>query len=105
MNEKWISINDQMPEPGAHVLVSCCTMGIYRMRSYVCVAFHTGHFTTTCSYNDDIDMEYSEADDEYYMPEGWWEVIKNWDDYTCVAIQDNVTHWMLLPEPVEEAKA
>ena len=29
---------------------------------------------------------------------GWYEVIKNWDDYNSVAVEDFVTHWMPMPE-------
>lgn len=102
---KWIPVTERLPEHGVHVLAACHVK--WRGgggRYYVCDAFHTEHFTDTCSYNDDIDMEYNEEEDEYYMPEGWWEVIKNWDDYSCVAIGDFVTHWMPLPEPPKEGK-
>ena len=95
----WISVEERLPEHGVHVLAACFIKmfdGIGRY--YVCDAFHTEHFTETCNYDDDIDMEYNEEEDEYYMPEGWWEVIKNWDDYSCVAIADHVTHWQPLPD-------
>lgn len=34
-----------------------------------------------------------------YWPEGWYEQIDNWGDFTSVAITEGqVTHWMPLPE-------
>lgn len=101
---KWISVEDRLPESGTHVLVCCRVKWLGGGgHSYVCDAFHSDPKTIPCSYNDDIDMEYDEEKDEYYFPEGWWEVIKNWDEYSCVAIADFVTHWMPLPpSPVEE---
>lgn len=97
---EWISVKERLPEHGVHVLAACHIKWLGGGgKYYVCDAFYTGRFTDICNYSDDIDMEYNEEDDEFYMPEGWWEVIKNWDDYSCVAIQDFVTHWMALPEP------
>ena len=100
---QWISAKDRLPESGTHVLV-CCEIhgGLGGRHHYVCDAFHTDAKSIPCSYADDIDSEYDEETDEYYFPVGWWEVIKNWDDYSCVAIEDFVTHWMPLPEPPKE---
>ena len=95
----WIPVKKRLPDSGVHVLVSCKSNGGCR---YVCDAFYSAPKTEVCSYNDDIDMEYDEETDEYYMPEGWWEVIKNWDEYSCVGIEDTVTHWMPLPAPQME---
>lgn len=42
--------------------------------------------------------EYDEAADTYWTPEGWYELIDNWNDYMAVAVsQGDVTHWMPLP--------
>ena len=100
---RWVRCEDEMPKSGTHVLACCEVRGIggYRSR-YVCDAFHTDAKSIPCQYSDDIDSEYDDETDEYYFPEGWWEVIKNWDDYSCVAISDFVTHWMPLPEPPKE---
>jgi hypothetical protein len=101
---RWVSVEERLPESGTHVLVCCRVKWLGGGHSYVCDAFHSNSKTIPCSYNDDIDMEYDEEKDEYYFPEGWWEVIKNWDEYSCVAIADFVTHWMPLPEPPKEEK-
>lgn len=100
---RWVRCEDEMPKSGTHVLVCCEIHGIcgYKGR-YVCDAFHTDAKSIPCQYSYDIDSEYDEETDEYYFPEGWWEVIKNWDDYSCVAISDFVTHWMPLPEPPKD---
>lgn len=98
----WISVKDRMPEAGVHVLVACKVRIIGGgAKLYVCDAFHTSKFSfiAVSAEYDDIDCDYNEETDEYYYPEGWWEVIKNWDDYGCVAIQDEVIYWMPLPEP------
>ena len=101
----WVSVENELPYSGILVLACCEKRGIdgYRYR-YVCDAFHTDKKSIPCSYNDDIDEEYDEETDEYYFPVGWWEAVRNWDDYSCVAINDVVTHWMPLPEPPQEVQ-
>jgi hypothetical protein len=49
------------------------------------------------SDNDDFSV-YCEADDTFYWPEGWYEQIDNWDDYSAVLINHKVTHWRPMPE-------
>lgn len=94
----WIPVTERLPENGVHVLLSCkCGSG-----AYVCDGFHTEKYSTPTQFYEDIDADYNEDTDEYYFPEGWWEVVKNWDDYSCVAIEVTVTHWMPLPEPPKE---
>ena len=98
----WISVKDRLPESGQHVLV-CCKCG---NGAYVCDAFHTDEKTEVCNFDQVFDYTddavYDEETDEYYFPEGWWEIIKNWDEYSSVAIGDFITHWMPLPEPPKE---
>ena len=95
---RWIPVTERLPENGVHVLLSCKCGSC----AYVCDGFHTEKYSKPTQFYEDIDADYNEDTDEYYFPEGWWEVIKNWDDYSCVAIEDTVTHWMPLPEPPKE---
>ena len=102
--QEWISVKDKLPKSGHHVLI-CCE--VYRYNGeiagrYVCDGYYAeankiiaGGFLDKCNY------EYSEEDNEYYLPEGWYEIIKNLDDYYSVMVEDLVTHWMPLPEPPE----
>ena len=103
---KWISVEDRLPESGVHVLI-CCEMHRYGGEiagKYVCDGYYAeANKIIAGGFPDECDCEYSEEDDEYYLREGWYEVIKNWDDHNSVAIEDFVTHWMPLPQPAEEA--
>lgn len=48
-------------------------------------------------------FEYDDATDTCYVPQGWYECIYNWDDYSSVAVYEGeITHWMPLP-PAPEA--
>ena len=103
--QEWISVKSRLPESGVYVLL-CCEIHRYGGEiagKYVCDGYYAeANKIIAGDFPDDFDCEYSEEDDEYYLCEGWYEVIKNWDDYNSVAVEDLVTHWMPLPEPAEE---
>lgn len=97
---EWIPVSERLPESGVHVLLCCEIRSGTVYRRYVCDGYYVKRYTEQVWNNSgDIDCEYREEDDEYYLLEGWYEVIKNWDDYSSVVIDDFVTHWMPLPEP------
>ena len=99
---EWISVKDRLPENGVHVLL-CCEMHRYGGEiagKYICDGYYAeANKIIAGGFPDDCNCEYSEEDDEYYLCEGWYEVIKNWDDYNSVTVEDLVTHWMPLPQP------
>ena len=100
----WISVNERIPESGKYVL-ACCEVRLLSgdKKRYVCVAMHTAKKSISVRDWEGSGAEYDEETDEYYYPEGWWECLFNWDEYSSVAIEDFVTHWMPLPEPPKDA--
>lgn len=49
---------------------------------------------------DNFDADYDEESDTYYDPEGWYELIDNWGEYSSVAVTEGIiTHWMPMPLP------
>ena len=95
--EQWIPVGERLPESGKHILL-CCEVRPSGKR-YVCDGYYAASKSTTSGYSSELDCEYDEETDEYYLPEGYYEVIKNWDDYSSIVIDDFVTHWKPLPEP------
>ena len=97
---EWISVEERLPESGVHCILCCDMKRIDGTHSqYVCDGYFAERWKVSAHYaDDDCATEYNEEDDEYYLKEGWYEVIKNWDDYNSIVIGDTVTHWMPLPE-------
>ena len=93
--QKWIPVTERLPKSGKHVLAACVTP----CGQYVCDAYYCSARSITGGCGDDLATIYDEDDDVYYLMPGWYEVIKNWDDYNSITIYDSVTHWMPLPEP------
>lgn len=55
---------------------------------------------TIVADTEDQESDYDEATDEFYVPQGWYEKINNWDDYSSVFVgEGTITHWMPLPAP------
>ena len=47
------------------------------------------------------DWDYSEEDDSWWIPQGWYEVCDYFDDYSYASITDKVIAWMKMPKPFE----
>lgn len=91
--EGWINVDDRSPATGTPVL-ACYKNSAGKLRliraSWVAAKSHE-------SSPDSEIGEYDEELDCYFDPEGWYEKIDNWDDYSAIAVHEPVTHWMLLP--------
>ena len=99
---KWISVDERLPKPETQVLI------LAKRRNFTIITngiYEDGTLNTEDSdwHWYDNDFEYDEENDAYIIPEGWWEYKHyNGDDEYNHAIDDNVTHWMPLPEPPKE---
>lgn len=93
---EWISVKDHLPPSGKHVLVET--------DKYECVAFYAERFSVSVGYytDDEIDCEYNEDLDEYFLAEGWYEVVHNWEEYSSITIEDEVIGWTELPRRSKE---
>lgn len=99
----WICVNEKMPDKLTEVL-ALCEVRPYG-RKYVCFGYYIPDKTLVSETGicwDSETVEHDEATDEHYVCEGWYERIRNWDEYSSVAIADFVTHWMPLPKSPNE---
>ena len=106
---KWISVEERLPKNEETVLAvtkrSYFTRNGKREKLTVHAVFHTDGktFSEDSKYNFDeesVDLPYDEDNDEYIVPEGWWESTYFTEEFA--AVDEEVLYWMPLPEPPEE---
>lgn len=98
---QWISVEDKLPDTETEVLVVCNRNGF----RFICPAiYEDGTVLTQDSiwnwYELDNYGTYSEENDDYFIPECWWENRHfTPDDVYNSQVDCPVTHWMPLPAP------
>lgn len=98
---QWISVEDKLPDAETEVLAVCNRNGF----RFVCPAiYEDGTVLTQDSmwswYDLDNYETYSEENDDYFIPEGWWENRHfTPDDVYNSPVDCPVTYWMPLPAP------
>lgn len=92
----WIKVEDQLPEPSIKVLATYVN-GCGKRRRII--AIWVPKHTRQDSADDDFELD-CDDDGELWWPEGWYEQIDNWGDYSDITVNEGeVTHWMPLPAP------
>ena len=92
----WVTTAERLPYSG-QIVLACYRnhLGNWRRIRACWVAAQTNESSAESEIG-----EYDDASDTYYDPEGWYEKIDNWDDYSAVAVhQGEITHWMPMPAP------
>ena len=92
--DAWTSVKAAMPQSGVTVLAYYKNRnGFERRIRAKWTAAKTVEANAEYGWG-----EYDEAADAYWTPEGWYECIDNWDEYSSVMVSEGeVTHWMPLP--------
>ena len=102
----WVSVKNRLPKPETEVLAACVRNGY----CFICPAiYEDGTMLTQDSvwnwYELDSYGTYSEENDDYFVPEGWWENRQfTPDDVYNNPVDCAVTHWMPLPKPPKGAR-
>ena len=96
----WTPVSEALPDPSTKVLA------FYRNdlgKGRIVVAQWVPANTVKDSCDNDF-SEYNEELDDCFWPEGWYEQIENWDEFSAFRITEGtVTHWMPLPKgPLQE---
>lgn len=104
---EWISVEEGTPKNEQEVLIYCNRDGF----KFVCPAiYEDGTMLTQNSRWNWNELEeygtYSEENDDYFVPKGWWENRQFTPDdvYNC-PVDCEVTRWMPMPEPLKEEES
>lgn len=109
MNGNWVSVKKRLPIPDHEVRIQCVSLypmkGDYRKTYYQCQGVYIPKW-----YKKNVGMVEEECEEldwdenEYYIKEGWYERIHNYDgysEYEYSEIQDFVVAWQYLPPTYE----
>ena len=89
---EWIQVEDQMPKTQQMVLVAYTT---HLGKQAVTIGWHTPAKTLESgNFDSEIDDEYDEETDTYYMKEQWVDESVESEYHYPIS---GVTHWMPLP--------
>ena len=101
--DKWISVKEKMPEVETAVLIRVQWKCGDTIDSIITIAFYEDGtvLEDNSLWNWEEIWEWGEYDEEkdgYRIPKGWWEG-HQYGELSNNDINDEVTHWMPLPEP------
>lgn len=103
--EGWISVEDETPDLEKRVMI--CTETRHNGEAYKHIVMGMYENGTVWSEDSAFNWEdldtYDEEQDDYLIPEGWYEYSLYREDGVN-SIDDFVTHWMPLPKPPKEVK-
>lgn len=88
-----------LPQSEKQVLLTCISDN---KRIYECKGYYLAKHSKEIGCADDLESDYDEETDINYCPEGFYECIENWGDYSFVYINDTVLAWQPLPAAWKE---
>jgi len=103
----WRPMSEGLPDNGQPVLASYANSYGSRkvIRAYHVQKFGELWFLDPYEDDDEVLYEYNDADDRYYLREGWYELIDNWPDYASVAVcEGTIDYWMPIPDKPKEGQ-
>lgn len=94
----WIACSEEMPQSGQKVLA--CYRNRNDMHRTILAEWIAAKSKEGDEEHGDLDLIYDDAADCYYWPEGWYEVMDNWPEYSHLVVSEGtITHWQPLPTP------
>lgn len=104
---RWIPVTERLPKPEVRVLICAESHVTGKTYKHIAAAMYEDGTVwreeSTWNFNDlDNYDTYDEEQDDWKIPEGWWEYTIYNGEEGNYPVDDFVTHWMPLPEPPKE---
>lgn len=80
---QWLPM-DNAPKDGTAVLIHYLNRG---SKGRIIKAMYAAKYAVEANDEDELDHEYCEEKDQYYAPEGWYEIVDNWDDFSYIKLE------------------
>jgi hypothetical protein len=96
LENPWIPVSERLPESGVKVIAQFKNSD-GKIRT-ICAKYVT-KFSEE-DYESELPCDYSEEKDCYFVPEGWYETIENWAEYTFVTVDEGeIYQWQPITPP------
>lgn len=96
---QWVSV-ERLPVTGKKVIATFANS--HRKRITITAMYVADRTISADDHEEGECIEYCDEADEYFLIEGWYEIVSCYDEFSYVFTGEKITHWMPLPPEPEK---
>lgn len=97
---QWVSVDERLPVTGKKVIATLANS--HRKRITITAMYVADRTISADDHEEGECIEYCDEADEYFLIEGWYEIVSCYDEFSYVFTGEKITHWMPLPPEPEK---